>query len=83
MRTRRIDQLESFNRPDYVYNLLAQQETFDKFLITIRAIKDVQLKVHDDMTTSVTLKGKEIEGTRAKRFHTPDQLKELLNLLEL
>lgn len=83
MKKRRIDELESFDDPVFVYNILALQETFDMFLITIRAIKGVELKVLHDMDTVVTLNGKEVEGTRAKRFHTPEQLQELLNLLQL
>lgn len=83
MKKRRIDELESFDEPVFVYNILAQQETFDMFLITIRAIKNVELKVLPNMDTVVTLNGEEVKGTRTKRFHTQEQLQELLNLLEL
>lgn len=80
---RKLESLESFTDPEHLYNLLTFQKTFPKFLICIKNVVGASLKVCDDGDTVVMLNGKEVEGTKAKRFHTQDQLNDMLEIAGL
>lgn len=80
---RKIEQLESFENCTQVINLLSFQQSFSKFLLTIKNIIGASLHVHSDCTTSIAFKGKPIEGTRKMRFNTPEELNELIKMAGL
>jgi hypothetical protein len=80
---RKINELESFEKPQHVINLLSYQKSFETFIATIKNIIGASLYVHRDGETSIAFRGKVIDGTKKKRFDNPEELDLLLRMAGL
>ena len=77
------NRLESFTKVKNVLAFIGLQQTFFRFLLAVRAIKGLELKVYEDMTTSIVFRGRELQESRKIRFQNPDELKALLFAAQL
>ena len=77
------NRLTSFTKVSNILAFIGLQQTFFRFLLAVRAIKGLEFKVHEDMTTSIVFRGKDLEGSKKIRFQNPDELKALLYAAQL
>lgn len=77
------NRLTSFENVANVLAFIGLQQTFFRFLVAVRAIKGLEIKVNEDMTTSIVFKGKELPESRKIRFQKPDELRALLYAAQL